>query len=277
MQVDSVSAWMAGMSRYPLLSAAQEISLSKTVQRGLAEGASPREKKAGQRAKEKFICSNLRLIVAVAQKFRQRIASSSALSLEDLLQAGAVGLSKAVDKFDPEAGYKFSTYAYWWCRQSIMYTVKTTSAPIRIPSDLYDVGTKLRFKPKDQSLEDFAAENNYTMHRVQRAMEASATANVKSLDERTMGAESEHSSLLDLIADPRSPELEDLDYQLAVEQLERLSDPDDYALVGLHVDGAKATEISELLGVNITASKHRLSKAKDRLRSNVKEFEECLK
>lgn len=266
------------MSRYPLLSPGQEISLSKTVQRGLAEDATPREKKAGSRAREKFICSNLRLIVAVAQKFRPRIASSSALSLEDLLQAGCLGLSKAVDKFDPEAGYKFSTYAYWWCRQSIMYCIKTTSAPIRIPSDLYDVGTKLKFKSKDQSLEDFAAENNYTMHRVQRAMEASATANVKSLDERTMGAESEHSSVLDLIADPRSSEnVDSLDYQLAIEQLERLSDPDDYALVGLHVDGAKATELSQLLGVNVTASKHRLSKAKDRLKSNIKEFEECLR
>lgn len=268
---------MAGMTRYPLLSPAQEISLSKTVQRGLAEGASPREQRAGLRAKEKFICSNLRLIVTLAQKFRPRIASSAAISMEDLLQAGTIGLSRAVDKFDCEAGYKFSTYAYWWVRQAISYSLKMTITSIRIPGDLYDVGARLNFKPQDQSLEDFAKENNYSLKRVLRAVEARAIANVKSLDERTMGAESEHSSLLDFIPDPCSPELEDLDYRLAVEQLERLSDPDDMALVALHHEGVRATEISELLGVSVHASKRKVDKAKDRLRSNVKEFEECLK
>lgn len=265
------------MSRYPLLTASQEISLSKTVQRGMAEDATPREKKAGQRAKEKFICCNMRLIVSLAQKFRPRIASSGAVSLEDLLQAGCIGLSRAVDKYDYEAGYKFSTYAYWWCRQSLLSAIKSTASSIRIPSDLHDIGTKLNFKPKGQSLEDFAEEHNYDLRKVQRAVEARAVANTRSLDERNLGGEGEQSALVDLIADPQSTAMEDLDYRLAVEQLERLSDPDDYALVGLHVDGAKATELSQLLGVGLTASKHRLDRAKDRLKGNVREFEECLK
>lgn len=278
MSKDSVTAWFDGMSRYPLLSAGQEISLSRTVQRGLKEDATPREKKAAKRAKDKFVCSNLRMVVGVARKFQPRIAGNGGMGVEDLLQIGCLGLSRAVDKFNPEAGYKFSTYAYHWIRQAIQYGIKTNLNTIRIPSDLYDVGVKLSFKPEDQSLEDFAKEHDYTLRRVQRAAEAKAVNTLRSLDKRLVGQESETSSLLDLIADPTSTTLEDLDYVLAVEQLEAAVDlADDVALVSLVAEGTRPKEIGELLGVSIAGGKKQVTEAKVRLKSEISEFKECLK
>lgn len=278
MSKDSVSEWLEGAGRYPLLSASQEITLSRTVQRGLAEDATPREKKAGLRAREKFICSNLRLVVAVARKHRPRIEGSAGMDMEDLLQTGCLGLSRAVDKFNPEAGYKFSTYAYHWIRQSIQYGIKTNLNTIRVPSDLYDVGAKLSYKPENQSLEDFAKEHDYSLKRVKRAVEAKAVNTLRSLDKRLVGDEGESSALSDIVADPNSFDATDrLDYSLAVEQLEQLSDPDDVALVCLDAEGARPKELSELLGVSIFDGKKELKRAKDRLGTVVSEYKECLK
>lgn len=278
MSQDSVGAWVAGMGRYPLLSPAQEISLSRSVQLGRSEGATPRQKKAGLRAREKFICCNLRLVATVAQKYKPRIQGSAGMDVEDLLQAGSIGLARAVEKFNAEAGYKFSTYAYHWIRQAVQYAIKTNMNTIRIPSDLYDVGTRLSFKPSEQSLEDFAEEHGYTLKRVQRAVEAREVSTIKSLDKQHVGQESETSYLSDIVADPNSFDAtEQLDYALAVEQLEKLSDPDDVALVSLEVDGAKPRELSELLGVSVFNGKKQVRAAKARLRREINEFAECLR
>lgn len=275
---DSVTAWLAGMGRYPLLSPAQEISLSKTIQRGLKEDATARQKKAGQRAKDKFICSNLRLVVGVARKYKPRIDGSAGMGLEDLLQIGCLGLSRAVDKFDPEVGYKFSTYAYHWIRQAIQYGIKTNLNTIRIPSDLYDVGIRLSFKPPEQSLEDFAAEHGYALRRVHRALEARTVSTLKSIDKQLIGSEGEASALSDIVADPDSLDAtEQLDYVLAVEQLEAAGLDDDFALVTLEAEGARPKEMSELLGVSMADGKKALNAAKARLQSEINEFAECLK
>lgn len=275
---DSVRAWLEAAGRYPLLSGSQEITLSRTVQRGLKEDATPREKKAGQRAKDKFICCNLRLIVAIARKYKPRIDGHAGMDLEDLLQAGCLGLSRAVEKFDAEAGYKFSTYSYHWIRQAIAYAIKTNLNTIRIPSDLYDVGVKLTYKPESQSIAAFAKENNYEPRRVRRAIEAKAVNTLKSLDKQRIGSEGETSSLGDIVADPSSFDVtEQLDYVLAVEQLERLGDPDDVALVCLDAEGVRPKELGELLGVSMANGKKELREAKARLQSEINEFAECLK
>lgn len=278
MSQDSVNEWLKGMGRYPLLSASQEITLSRTVQRGLKEDATPREKKAGQRAKDKFICCNLRLVVTLARKYKPRIDGTAGMDMEDLLQIGCLGLSRAVDKFDPEVGYKFSTYAYHWIRQAIQYGIKTNSNTIRIPSDLYDVGVKLSFKPENQSLENFAKEHDYTLRRVHRAVEAKAVSTLRSIDKQLIGSEGEASSLSDIVADPDSLNaVERLDYTLAVEQLEKLGDPDDVALVALDAEGVKPKELGELLGVSMANGKKQVNEAKARLQCEINEFAECLK
>ena len=112
MSTDMVSDWLKAASRYPLLTADQEIDLAHKVQRGIAEDANSAEKRIAARAKNKIIQSNLKLVVNVAKKFVPATRYSNALDLADLFQDGVVGLNRAVEKYDPFAGYKLSTYAY---------------------------------------------------------------------------------------------------------------------------------------------------------------------
>ncbi len=97
---------MNRVGRYPLLTAAEEVALAKRVERGDRE------------AKERMINSNLRLVISIAKRYQNRN-----LPLLDLFQEGVIGLNRAVEKFDWRRGYKFSTYATWWIRQSVQRAV----------------------------------------------------------------------------------------------------------------------------------------------------------
>jgi len=92
---------MNQLGRYPLLTAAEEVELAKKIERG------------DHAAKERMINSNLRLVVHVARRYM-----GQGIPLGDLVQEGVIGLNRAVEKFDWRKGFKFSTYATWWIRQS---------------------------------------------------------------------------------------------------------------------------------------------------------------
>jgi RNA polymerase sigma factor (sigma-70 family) len=121
---DSIGWYLTQIGRYPLLTPSQEISLAKQVQAG--------KEPAAARARRKLFLCNLRFVVNVAKRYARGVKS---LQLEDLIQHGNLGLHKAVDRFDPERGYKFSTYSRHWIVQAILSGISEEEHAIRLPRD----------------------------------------------------------------------------------------------------------------------------------------------
>ncbi|HET9188558.1 MAG TPA: sigma-70 family RNA polymerase sigma factor, partial [Acidothermaceae bacterium] len=150
---DPVRAYLKEIGRVPLLTAEQEVDLAKRIEAGLfaaeklASGvAMPtslrRElewiERDGQTAKRGLIEANLRLVVSLAKRYTGR-----GMAFLDLIQEGNLGLMRAVEKFDYAKGYKFSTYAMWWIRQSITRAMADQSRTIRVPVHVVDCINKL--------------------------------------------------------------------------------------------------------------------------------------
>ena len=138
LSADSIGWYLSNIGRVPLLTAAEEIELAhhvqamKQLQALPSDQLTPRQKhliRMGCRARDRMMAANLRLVVSVAKKYQNQ-----GLELLDLVQEGAIGLERAVDKFDPAMSYKFSTYAYWWIRQGMTRPIDTGTDVRRRPS-----------------------------------------------------------------------------------------------------------------------------------------------
>jgi len=148
---DPVRLYLQDIGRVDLLTQEQELTLARLVQRReqlLREGDPDKDEPGkgelgkgeladkerrltlhrGKRAKERMIQANLRLVVSVAKKYQRR-----GMDLLDLVQEGTLGLERAVERFDPTRGFRFSTYAYWWIRQGITRALASQSRTIRLP------------------------------------------------------------------------------------------------------------------------------------------------
>lgn len=128
-----MSWWHDQAGRFPLLTPAQEIHLGTMVRQWLdhPEPVPPAISRRGLRARDRFVRANLRLVVSFAERYR----SVPSQYQDDLIQAGNLGLMRAVEKFDPTRGYKFSTYAYWWIRQGIHQFLEHHGRSIRLPTN----------------------------------------------------------------------------------------------------------------------------------------------
>jgi RNA polymerase primary sigma factor len=136
---------------YPLLSAHDEVELAKSIERGtkareaLEAGTVENRLKAelyirrGEEARQQFIRANLRLVVSIAKRY-----TNSGLAFLDLIQEGNLGLIKAIEKFEYRKGFKFSTYATWWIRQSITRAIADKGRTIRVPVHMMDTISQVR-------------------------------------------------------------------------------------------------------------------------------------
>jgi len=150
--MDPFADYLKQIGRHPLLTATEEIEYSRQIQAMVAVQADnpdankhTREQRSiirrGQRAKQRMIERNLRLVVTIAKKYLKRCTS---LEMLDLVQDGNIGLSRATELFDPARGYKFSTYAYWWIRQSISRGLHDRDRMIRLPIHRHEKVVKAR-------------------------------------------------------------------------------------------------------------------------------------
>ena len=144
---DSIGLYLKEMARVPLLSTQEEIKLAKLFERGQAaqhrlskDGQDPEEQRKlertvdeGRAAREHLIKANTRLVVSIAKKYMGR-----GVPFLDLIQEGNLGLMKAVEKFDHTRGYRFSTYATWWIRQTITRAIADQGRTIRVPVHMSD-------------------------------------------------------------------------------------------------------------------------------------------
>jgi len=123
---DSVRMYLREIGKIPLLTQEEEMKLAKQVARG------------NKKAKDKMAEANMRLVVSIAKRYGGR-----GLDFLDLIQEGNTGLLRAVEKFDPEKGFKFSTYATWWIRQAITRAIADQARTIRIPVHMVETINKL--------------------------------------------------------------------------------------------------------------------------------------
>ncbi|MBD2481119.1 RNA polymerase sigma factor, RpoD/SigA family [Planktothrix sp. FACHB-1365] len=169
---DAIAALFKRMARYPLLKPNEEIELGRHIQTlvkieelqtrltlelgylpppaelaaflGITETELKHQLKLGTAAKSRMISSNLRLVVSIAKRYINR-----GVPFLDLIQEGALGLNRATEKFDPDKGYKFSTYAYWWIRQGITRTIANQGRTIRLPVHVVEQLNKLKIAYRD--------------------------------------------------------------------------------------------------------------------------------
>lgn len=148
MSDDAIRNYLKSIGKTPLLTKAEEQRLGEQVQAlspllEIPEAVRTPEQQAiirqGRQAKDRLIRANLRLVVNIAKRYRNR-----GLDLLDLIQEGSLGLSRAVEKFDPAKGYKFSTYSYWWIRQAITRAISQQARTIRLPIHIIDKLNRLK-------------------------------------------------------------------------------------------------------------------------------------
>jgi RNA polymerase primary sigma factor len=190
-EVDSVGDYLKQIGRYPLLCAKDEIRYFRAYSSG------------DESVKAILIISNLKLVVSIAKGFRNR-----GLSFQDLIQEGTIGLIRAVEKFEVERGYRFSTYATWWIRQAVMRALSDKSRAVRIPVHVSEQMNRIRktvrrlaeCTGKSPSLEEIARETGMGSTRLKEIL----SAEKKSISLEAFFPEDSDFNLLQILPDEKT-------------------------------------------------------------------------
>ena len=258
-----IQSYLARISRGDLLSHAEEIDLSRRARAG------------DERARRRLIEKNLRLVIKTAKSYR-----GMGLPFEDLIQEGNLGLLRAVEKFDPDRGFRFSTYATWWIRQAVQRAVTDKGRAIRVPVHMAEKVRKTTRARRDlladllrePTEEEIASRLGWPVDEVTLAL--GAVSEVTSLNQ-SIGPERGASELGDLVEDDRAPDgptevirrAETLELRAA---MERLPERARYVLVRRYgLDDRKKATLADLgkeLGIS-----------RERVRQLQREAEETLR
>jgi RNA polymerase primary sigma factor len=244
---DLIPGYFAHIDKGKLLTHAEEIDLSK------------RAKSGDKGARQRLIEKNLRLVVSVAKKYR-----GMGLPFEDLIQEGNIGLMKAVEKFDPDRGWRFSTYATWWVRQAVQRAVADKGRTIRVPVHMGDkirkmarayneLSAKMEREPTDEEVAErlgWAAEQ---VRDVKGAMPDATSFN------QPLTSDSDATEIGELIEDERASEVAgtvigEMEMDWLAEAVERLPERHRYVLIKRYGLGDEETatlaQLSEELGIS---------------------------
>jgi RNA polymerase primary sigma factor len=244
---DLIPGYFAHIDKGKLLTHAEEIDLSKRAKAG--------DKGARQRLIEK----NLRLVVSVAKKYR-----GMGLPFEDLIQEGNIGLMRAVEKFDPDRGWRFSTYATWWVRQAVQRAVADKGRTIRVPVHMGDKIRKMARaynelsaeREREPTDEEVAERLEWTAEQVRDVK--SAMPDATSFNQ-PMSSDSDATEIGELIEDERASEVAgtvigEMEMDWLAEAVEKLPERHRYVLIkryGLDdEETATLAQLSEELGIS---------------------------
>jgi RNA polymerase sigma factor (sigma-70 family) len=263
-QDPTVAAFMNAAGRYPVLPPAQQLHLARQVRTWLDwpadAGPCPTPIEArGRRAKQRLIETNIRLVVAIVNKH----SSNTRAELADLIQEGTLGLNRAIELFDPTRGYRFSTYAYWWVRQTIGRASKDDRI-IRVPegaqaiwSNLSKLITSYEHEHGHRpSIDWLITETNLSRETIQRCIVIGQVRSTKSLDAHLKGTSGDDAStLLDLIPHHQDNPDDDSAFnssdrsELLHQLLNKLTDEDRELIQRIDLQGQRHSDLCSDLGV----------------------------
>lgn len=268
---DSLGIYLKDIGQVKLLTREEEIELANAIKN--AHGSLDEKVILhGQSARDKMILANMRLVVSIAKKY-----AYSNLELMDLIQDGSMGLMKAVDRYQVERGFKFSTYATWWIRQTISRSISDTSRTIRLPVYIHDMLSVVR-KVKRHYANEYGMEPDIEIISEISGIPVSTLKMLELYNSDTISINQpmgdDESTLIDLIKDTKNPTPEEYNNYKVLEVyvhsiLEELSKRERDIIkmrYGIESDKKTLDEIGKIFGITRERVRQLESKAIKKLK-----------